>query len=146
MSHLFSCLLMLISCHVCSCRILQSSSPQIGMFLPSATQPGTDALAFTLHLHSPLSPTPIVPAVRVSHHSSILFSSFLFFLSSYASLCFLSDSLPAHPVLYLLHPPNPPPHHYFHVFLFILAFSSCIPLLICFPSSSIPPCQPEVFF
>lgn len=121
-------------------------------FPPLHSQALMRALAFTLHLPSSLSPTPMVSshmvsAVHVSRHSPVLFSSFLYFLSSYASLRFLSDGLPTHPVLYLLHPPNHQ-HHFPHVFsdLFILAFSSCIPLLICFPSSFIPPCQPEVFF
>lgn len=68
MSHLFSCLLMLISCHACSCHISQSSSPQIGMLLPSATQAGTDAC---LRFHFASSPS------FVSHSYGFLSRGFL---------------------------------------------------------------------
>lgn len=127
MSHLFSCLSTLISCHVCSCRILQSSTPQIGMFLPSTTQPGTDACT-RFHFASPLSFVSH-PYGFLSHGFccvclSILFSSFLFShlmplyaFSLMASLHILSSNshhptpplsscLPLHTCLFILHSPT----------------------------------------
>lgn len=102
MSHLFSCLLMLISCHVCSCCISQSSTSQIGMFLPSATQPGTDACT-CLHFASPLSfvshsygflssgfccacPSPLL-------HTVLLIPVFLIVLSSHPSYLLFTFTL-----------------------------------------------------
>lgn len=107
-------------------------------FPPLHSQALMRALAFTLHLPSPLSPTPMVSfhmvsAVHVSRHSSILFSSFLSFLSSSASLCFLSAGLPACPGLYLLHPPNLTPTP------FLMSSSSYLPFHPAFPYSSASP-------
>lgn len=159
MSHLFSCLLMLISCHVCSYRISQSSTSQIGMFLPSATQPGTDACT-CLHFASPLSfvshsygflsrgfccacPSPLLHTVLLipvfpivlTSHPSYLLSTFTLL----ASLHLLSSI--SYTIL------NSLPPFFSLVFLFILAFSPCIPLLVCLPSFShfAPPLSADSF-
>lgn len=74
-SHLFSRLLMLISCHVCS-RCICGALPLIlaRSFPPLHSHALMRALAFTLHRSSPLS-LVFVSAVRVPRHSSTLSSS-----------------------------------------------------------------------
>lgn len=54
MSHLISCLLMLISCLFCCCRIFENSFPQICTFFPSTTQAATDVYTY-VHFASPIS-------------------------------------------------------------------------------------------
>lgn len=104
LSYLFARLLMLISCHVCSCYISQSSTPQIGTLLPSTTQSRTDACA-RLHFASLLSfvshtrmvSSRVVSAVHVSHHSPTVSS-----LIPHSCHCYHPIILP-HPSLILSH-------------------------------------------
>lgn len=95
MSHLFSCLLMLISCHACSCHISQSLSPQIGMLLPSATQTGTDA-CIRFHFASSLS--------FVSHSYGFLSRGFLPCGSLRASPCSSNHSHLSHHLVVFIPP------------------------------------------
>lgn len=120
MSHLFSCLLMLISCHVCSAAFRRALPFKLACsFPPLHSHALMRALAFTLHLPSLLSPARMVSSRAISvvppHLVPLVLVVAIVPVTTlfHPSISSLSPPLPLHPAglpacpfLYLLHLPS----------------------------------------